>query len=74
MRAGPITPNPHPRLPCEARVPTLFPSSMRTTSSWACSWISVSQACRGGAEARLEASAPGPPTPPGRTPGVPGGA
>lgn len=39
----------------QAHNPTLFPSSMSTTSCWAYSWISVSQACVGKAGASLKA-------------------
>lgn len=42
----------------QAGMLTLFPSSMSTTSCWAYSWISVSQAYWGRAETRMEAGAP----------------
>lgn len=47
-------------------MPTLFPSSMSTTSCWAYSWISASQACHGRAETRLVFPTPLPY--PGHTP------
>lgn len=58
VRAGPgLAPRPPSPLQGRWRRPpgllTLFPSSRSTTSRWAYSWISVSQACGWRAEARL---------------------